>query len=71
MNGLQGADFTSKGVRGGRQKGSEAKANDWALIGSLSYEPLLGLDLGGFGIIEEGDQGLNGRVADHRQSRRR
>jgi len=47
MNGLQGADFTSKGLRGGRQKGSKALANDWAVVANLNYEPLLGLNLGG------------------------
>jgi len=47
MNGLDGADFTRKGLRGGRQKGSKAKADDWALVGSVAYEPVLGLNLGG------------------------
>ncbi|HKL49299.1 MAG TPA: hypothetical protein VJ882_06555 [Desulfuromonadales bacterium] len=55
MNGLQGSDFTSKGLRGGRQKGSKAKADDWALVGSLSYEPALGLNLGG--SVYLGDSG--------------
>ncbi|MDF1580873.1 MAG: hypothetical protein P1P74_08865 [Desulfuromonadales bacterium] len=57
MNGLQGADFTSKGLRGGRQKGSKAKADDWALVGSLAYEPVLGLNLGGsFYLGDSGQQ---------------
>jgi hypothetical protein len=55
MNGLQGKDFTSKGLRGGRQKGSKAKAEDWALVGSLAYEPVLGLNLGGSFYV--GDSG--------------
>jgi hypothetical protein len=46
MNGLDGADFTRKGLRGGRQKGSKAKADDWTLVGSVAYEPVLSLNLG-------------------------
>ncbi len=57
MSGLQGADFTSKGLRGGRQKGSKALAEDWAVVGSLSYEPILGLNLGGSFYL--GDSGQN------------
>ncbi|MDT8423603.1 MAG: hypothetical protein RQ724_07500 [Desulfuromonadales bacterium] len=68
MNGLQGADFTSKGLRGGRQKGSKAKADDWALVGSLAYEPVLGLNLGGsFYLGDSGQQEVlaaNGSEAD-------
>lgn len=68
MNGLQGADFTSKGLRGGRQKGSKAKAEDWALVGSLAYEPVLGLNLGGsFYFGDSGQQEVldtNGNEAD-------
>lgn len=68
MNGLDGADFTKKGLRGGRQKGSKAKGEDWAIVGSLSYEPVLGLNLGG--SVYLGDSGqkqvvdANGDAAD-------
>lgn len=61
MNGFDGADFTDKGLRGGRQKGSKAKADDWALIGRLDYEPILGLNLGASFYL--GDSG-QGQVAD-------
>ena len=61
MNGFDGADFTSKGLRGGRQKGSKAKADDWALVGRLDYEPILGLNLGGSFYL--GDSGQR-RVLD-------
>ncbi len=61
MNGFDGADFTSKGLRGGRQKGSKANADDWALVGRLDYEPLLGLNLGGSFYL--GDSGQR-RVLD-------
>lgn len=47
MNGFNGVDFNEEGLRKGRQKGSKAKADDWALVGRLDYEPLLGLNLGG------------------------
>ncbi len=61
MNGFDGADFTSKGLRGGRQKGSKANADDWALVGRLDYEPILGLNLGGSFYL--GDSGQR-RVLD-------
>ncbi len=68
MNGLQGADFTSKGLRGGRQKGAEAKANDWAVVANLNYEPLLGLNLGGSAYLGNSGQkevlDLSGNQAD-------
>lgn len=57
MNGFDGADFTEKGLRGGRQKGSKAKADDWALIGRLDYEPILGLNLGGSFYLGDSGQG--------------
>lgn len=55
MNGFDGVDFTEQGLRGGRQKASKAKADDWALLGRLDYEPLLGLNLGGSFYV--GDSG--------------
>jgi hypothetical protein len=61
MNGFDGADFTSKGLRGGRQKGSKANADDWALVGRLDYEPVLGFNLGGSFYL--GDSGQR-RVLD-------
>ncbi len=57
MNGFDGADFTEQGLRGGRQKGSKAKAEDWALVGRLDYEPLLGLNLGGSFYLGDSGQG--------------
>ncbi len=68
MNGLEGADFTEKGLRGGRQKGSKAKANDYAVVASLAYEPVLGLNLGGSVYLGDSGQGdvvdVNGNEAD-------
>ncbi|MDW7645845.1 MAG: hypothetical protein SCI25_12500 [Desulfuromonadales bacterium] len=57
MNGFDGADFTSQGLRGGRQKASKAKAEDWALVGRLDYEPILGLNIGGSFYLGDSGQG--------------
>lgn len=57
MNGFDGADFTEQGLRGGRQKASQAKAEDWALVGRLDYEPVLGLKLGGSFYLGDSGQG--------------
>ena len=37
VNGLNGEKFDSSGLRGGRQKGSQAKAEDLAWVGRLDY----------------------------------
>jgi hypothetical protein len=47
VNGLDGKDFSSKGLRGGRQKGSKASAEDLAFVGRLDWEPTAGILLGG------------------------
>lgn len=49
VNGLNAADFTSDGIRSGRQKGSQAKAEDLAFVGRVDYAPeaLPGLSVGG------------------------
>lgn len=39
VNGLEGADFGSKGVRGGRQKGNRVIWEDVAGVAALHYEP--------------------------------
>ncbi|BCA79913.1 hypothetical protein [Desulfuromonas sp. AOP6] len=57
MNGFDGADFTSQGLRGGRQKASQTKAEDWALVGRLDYEPILGLTIGGSFYLGDSGQG--------------
>jgi hypothetical protein len=57
MNGFDGADFTEQGLRGGRQKASKTKAEDWALVGRLDYEPVLGLKLGGSFYLGDSGQG--------------
>jgi len=51
-NGLDAGNKTSKGfdssgLRGGRQKGSKAFANTWAIVGRVDTYPIGGLNLGG------------------------
>jgi len=47
VNGFRGADFTSGGLRGGRQKGSKALANDFAFVARVDVDVAPGLLLGG------------------------
>ncbi len=54
---LLAGDFSSGNIRGGRQKGSQEKANDWSWVGRLDWEPIAGLDLGG--SVYVGNQGQN------------
>lgn len=46
VNGLRGEQFSSKGLRGGRQKGSKAQANDFAGVLRLDYQPTTALTAG-------------------------
>lgn len=55
MNGLDGADFTAAGLRGGRQKGSKAKADDLAGVARLDYTAVDGLVIGA--SVYYGDSG--------------
>ncbi|MGH7151928.1 MAG: hypothetical protein ACREIU_14575 [Planctomycetota bacterium] len=47
VNGFDAAEFTASGLRGGRQQGSEALAEDFAGVGRLDAEVLPGLLVGG------------------------
>ena len=47
VNGLNGSAFSSGGVRGGRQKGGKAKANDMAFTGRVDITPTPGVFFGG------------------------
>ncbi|MBI4456778.1 MAG: hypothetical protein HY644_12880 [Acidobacteria bacterium] len=47
VNGLDAKGFSSDGLRGGRQKGSRAKASDLAFVGRLDIVPTPGLYFGG------------------------
>ena len=46
VNGFNGSAFSSSGVRGGRQKGGKAKANDMAVTGRLDFTPTPGMFFG-------------------------
>ncbi len=46
LNGLDASGFSASGLRGGRQKGSKAKAEDLAWVGRLDWDPTPGLTLG-------------------------
>ena len=46
VNGLNGEAFSANGVRGGRQKGSRAKAENFAFTGRLDVTPIPGVFVG-------------------------
>ena len=58
VNGLQGEDFSARGLRGGRQKGSEALADDLAWVGRLDYTGRPGLLVGASAYIGGSGQDL-------------
>ncbi len=58
MNGLNGANFSSSGVRGGRQKGAQALAEDLAWTGRLDYTGTPNLVVGLSAWIGDSGQGL-------------
>lgn len=55
VNSLDGEGFTAGGIRGGRQKGSKAKAEDFSVVGRLDYEIAQGVTVGG--SVYGGEQG--------------
>lgn len=66
QNSFDGADISASNLRGIRQKGSKAKAEDLALTGRLDWNPLPGLTLGGsFWSGDMGQENLfNGEKVD-------
>lgn len=66
MNSFDGADFSGKGLRGGRQKGSKALAESLGLAGRLDYTGTLGMTLGASAFLSETAQGrqVDGRDVD-------
>lgn len=58
VNGLEGGNFDEGGLRGGRQKGGEALANDLAWVGRLDWSPRPGLLLGASAYVGDSGQGL-------------
>lgn len=47
INGFDAQSFTSSGLRGGRQGGAEAIANDFAFVGRVDVDVMNGLEVGG------------------------
>ena len=64
VNGLNGSAFSSSGVRGGRQKGGKAKANDMAFTGRLDITPTPGAFFGA--SFYTGGSGQGDVVVDER-----
>jgi hypothetical protein len=60
VNGLDASGFSSEGLRGGRQKGSRAKAEDFAWVGRFDYVGTPGLLIGGSVYAGDSGQGLTG-----------
>ncbi|WP_340122298.1 hypothetical protein [Methylobacter svalbardensis] len=64
VNGMDAADFSSAGIRSGRQKGAQAYAEDLAFVGRLDYTPtaLPGVTVGGSAYL--GNSGQNQTFAN-------
>jgi hypothetical protein len=61
LNGLDSTGFSaSSGIRGGRQNGSKAEANDVAIVGRVDWTIVPGLQVGASGYI--GDSGQDAEV---------
>jgi hypothetical protein len=58
VNGFRGAGFTAGGLRGGRQKGNQAKAEDLAWVGRLDFTGIPGLLVGGSAYLGDSGQDL-------------
>lgn len=61
VSGLDAGGFSTRsGIRGGRQHGIEATAEDLAVVGRLEYSATGGLTVGGSGYYGGADQGVEG-----------
>ena len=58
VTGLKGEVFTSKGLRGGRQKGSKSEAEDFAWVGRLDFSGIPKLLVGGSVYLGNSGQSL-------------
>lgn len=58
VNGFRGAGFTAGGLRGGRQKGNQARAEDFAWVGRLDFTGAPGLLVGGSAYLGDSGQDL-------------
>ncbi|HEX7180527.1 MAG TPA: hypothetical protein VF756_01695 [Thermoanaerobaculia bacterium] len=62
VNGFRGAGFTAAGLRGGRQKGNQAQAEDLAWVGRLDFTGVPGLTVGGSAYVGDSGQSLDASV---------
>ncbi len=62
VDGLRGAGFTSGGLRGGRQKGNQARAEDFAWVGRLDFTGAPGLLVGASAYVGDSGQELGADV---------
>ena len=57
VNGLEATGFSGSGIRGGRQNGAEADAENFGAVGRLDYSGLSGLTLGTSAYVGNSGQG--------------
>jgi hypothetical protein len=57
VNGMSATGYGASGIRGGRQKGAKAKAEDFALVGRVDVNPSPGMIFGGSLYIGGAGQG--------------
>ena len=62
VTGLRGAGFTAAGLRGGRQKGNQAKAEDFAWTGRLDFTGIPGVLIGTSAYLGDSGQDLGPAV---------
>jgi len=68
VNGMDAKGFSASGIRGGRQSGSQARAEDLAFVGRVDYTPqsLPGVSFGGSAYLGNSGQNqtFNGQQVD-------
>jgi hypothetical protein len=64
VTGLDASEFAASGLRGGRQKGSKAKAEDFAWVVRFDYAGTPGLLVGASGYFGNSGQGLTSDLGD-------
>lgn len=62
VNGLRGSGFTAGGLRGGRQRGSQARAEDFGWVGRLDFNGVPGLLVGASAYSGGSGQDLSASV---------
>lgn len=58
VDGMNAAGFSAAGIRGGRQKGAEAVAEDLAAVARVDFTGVEGLIVGGSALYGGADQGM-------------